>query len=297
MITVAIPSGEQKQVFMPMVYGNYFKTMGIPVVAGRDFSARDLVENAPPVVVVNESFARLAFPNESAVGKPCLVPNRSRQPCEIIGVVKDSRYANLRAEPPATAYSPFLQTPTGRGQMALHVRVAGDPNALLRRVREEVQSVDKDLPMFDIHTLAEEIDAALIQERLMATLSSSFSTLALLLAGVGLYGLLAFTVVQRTGELGIRMALGATRGNVLWMVLREALSLALIGVVIGVPAALAAARFATSQIAGLFFGLDATDPVPIAVAALILTLVAALAGYFPARRAAQVDPMVALRNE
>jgi len=131
----------------------------------------------------------------------------------------------------------------------------------------------------------------------MATLSSSLSTLALLLAGVGLYGLFAFAVVQRTGEMGIRMALGATRGDVLWMVLREALLLVVIGVAIGVPAALAAACFAASQITDLFFGLKATDPAPIAVAALILILVAALAGYFPASRATRVEPMVALRNE
>lgn len=297
MITVRTTSGEEKPVFMPMVYGNYFKTVGIPIVAGRDFSAGDLVENAPPVVVVNETFAHSVYPNESAIGKPCLTPNRPQLPCQIIGVVKDTRYANLKADPPPTAFSPFLQTPTGRGQMALHVRVAGDPNSSLRWIREEVQRVDKDLPTFEIHTLAQEIDAALVQERLMATLSSSFSSLALLLAGVGLYGLLAFTVLQRTGEVGIRMALGATRGDVLWMVLREALLLVSMGVAIGVPVALAAARFASSQVAGLFFGLNAMDPRPIAIAVVILTLVAALAGYVPARRASRVDPMVALRNE
>ena len=266
-------------------------------MAGRDFVEGDLGQNSPPVVVINETFARLAFPNESALGKPCLVPIRSRQPCQIIGVTKDSRYANLKAEPSPTAYSLFLHTPTGRGQMALHVRVAGKPDLFLRRVREEVQTVDHDLPMFEIHTLAEEVGAALIQDRLMATLSSLFSSLALVLAGVGLYGLLAFSVVQRTGEVGIRMALGANRGDVVWMVLREALLLVVIGVGIGVPLALAAARFATSQIAGLFFGLKATDPATIAAATLILALVATLAGYIPARRASRVDPMSALRNE
>jgi len=214
-----------------------------------------------------------------------------------VGVVKDTRYADLKSQPPATMYSLFLQTPTGRGQMALYARVAGDPELVVSRVRAEVQNVDKDLPLFELHTLTAEMDAALIQDRLMATLSSFFSTLALLLAGVGLYGLLAFAAAQRTGEVGIRIALGATRADVVWMVLREALLLVGIGLAIGVPAALAAARFATSQIAGLFFGLKATDPAPIVVATLILTLVATLAGYFPARRASRVDPMVALRNE
>jgi ABC-type antimicrobial peptide transport system permease subunit len=271
--------------------------MGIPMVAGRDFNAGDLTEHSPPVTVVNETFARLAYPNENPIGKPCLMRTRSPQPCQIAGVVKDSRYADLKSPALATIYSLFLQTQTGRGQMALYARVAGDPELVVSRVRAEVQNVDKDLPLFELHTLTEEMDAALIQDRLMATLSSFFSTLALLLAGVGLYGLLAFAAAQRTGEVGIRVARGATRADVAWMVLREALLLVAVGLAIGVPAALAAARFATSQVAGLFFGLKATDPAPIVFATLILTLVATLAGYFPARRASRVDPMVALRNE
>jgi ABC-type antimicrobial peptide transport system permease subunit len=151
--------------------------------------------------------------------------------------------------------------------------------------------------MFDIHTLAEEMDAALIQDRLIATLSSFFSVLALLLASVGLYGLLAFTVVQRTGEMGIRTALGAQRGAVVWMILKEALCLVLIGVAIGVPVSLGAARLVSSRISGLLFGLKATDPLTIAAATALLVMAAAIAGYLPARRASRVDPMVALRNE
>jgi hypothetical protein len=247
--------------------------------------------------VVNEVFARQSFPGENPVGKPCPVRTRSRSPCEIIGVVKDSRYANLRGDTPAIAYQPFLQTNTGRGQMALHVRVAGNSGLILPRIREEVQKVDRDLPMFEVRTLAEEMDTALIRERLIAMLSSFFSILALLLACVGLYGLLTFAVVQRTGEMGIRMALGASRGDVVWMVMREALALAVIGVAIGVPSALAVARLASSQIAGLLFGLKASDPLTMVAAAMLLALVAAIAGYLPARRASRVDPMVALRNE
>jgi predicted lysophospholipase L1 biosynthesis ABC-type transport system permease subunit len=246
---------------------------------------------------VNQAFARAVYPNENAVGKPCLVPTRARLPCRIIGVAADSRYADLKSEPISTAYSTFLQTPTGRGQMALYARVAGKPEAFLGRVREEVQQVDKDLPLFEVRTLADEVGAALVQERLMATLSGAFGALALLLAAVGLYGLLAFAVVQRTGEMGIRMALGATRANVLWMVLRQALLLVSIGVAAGVPAALAAARFATSRVAGLFFGLSAADPATITAAAAILGVVAFCAACIPARRASHVDPMTALRNE
>ncbi len=151
--------------------------------------------------------------------------------------------------------------------------------------------------MFEVNTLAAEMDAALVRERLIATLSSFFGVLALLLAGVGLYGLLAFGVVQRTGEMGVRMALGAQRWDVLWMVLREALSLVLIGVGLGLPAALAAARLAENQISGLLFGLTTGDPVTIAAATGLLAAVAGVAAYLPARRASRVDPMVALRNE
>jgi predicted permease len=293
------PTGEEIRVPSLMVYPNYFATLGIPIVAGRDFNGADLAENSPLVAVVNETFARRVFPGENVVGKHYVTRGRRGDSltCEIIGVVKDSRYANLRGETPPVIYQPFLQTNTGRGQMVLHARVSGNPGGLLPRIREEVQRVDKDLPMFEVNTLAAEMDAALVRERLIATLSSFFGVLALLLAGVGLYGLLAFGVVQRTGEMGVRMALGAQRWDVLWMVLREALSLVLIGVGLGLPATLAAARVAENQISGLLFGLTTGDPVTIAAATGLLAAVAGVAAYLPARRASRVDPMVALRNE
>jgi ABC-type antimicrobial peptide transport system permease subunit len=250
------------------------------------------------------------FPGENPVGKPCFTGRRPSardtngpryptppEPYQIIGVVKDSRYGNPRGEPQPIIYTTFLQTGTGRGQMVLHVRVTGDPGLLVPRIREEVLRVDPTLPVFEVRTLSQEMDAALIQERLIATLSSLFGVLALLLASVGLYGLLAFGVVQRTGEVGIRMALGAGRGDVIWMILREALVLVLLGVAIGVPAAFAVARLAGSRISGLLFGLTATDPITIVVATGLLGLVAAVAAYLPARRASRVDPMVALRSE
>lgn len=293
-LTITLPSGEEKRAYVPMVYPNYFATMGIAMTAGRDFNAGDLGANSPPVAVVNETFVRLVFQGQSAVGKQFQIAGRLR---EVIGVVKDSRYTNPRGDTPAMVYQPFLQTNTGRGQMALYVRVSGNSSLILPRIREAVQSVDKELPLFEVHTLAQEMDAVFIQERLIATLSSFFSILALLLACVGLYGVLAFAVVQRTGEMGIRMALGAGRGDVVWMVMREALLLVLIGIAIGVPAALAVARLASSQVSGLLFGLNATDPLTIATASALLASVAAIAGYLPARRASRVDPMVALRNE
>jgi ABC-type antimicrobial peptide transport system permease subunit len=181
--------------------------------------------------------------------------------------------------------------------MVLHVRVAGRGADAAQRIREQVSAVDPTMPMFDVHTLAEEMNAALVQQRLIAMLSSAFGALALALACVGLYGLLTFTVVQRRAEMGIRMALGARRGDVVRLIAGEAMRLVAIGVALGVPAAIAAGRLASSQISGLLFGLDATDSLTILLAAAVLASVAAVAAYLPARRAARVDPMLALRTE
>jgi putative ABC transport system permease protein len=292
-VPFALPSGEEKRALVPMVYPNFFGTMGIGLLAGRDFNEADLAPNSPLVAVVNETFARQAF-NGNAVGQRLRQRNDL---IEIVGVVRDSRYTNLRGETPPIVYQTFLQTRTGRGQMALYVRIGPEPGVVLPHVRAAVQEIDRDLPLFEVRTLAAEMDAVLIQERLIATLSAVFSTLALVLASVGLYGLLAFSVVERTGEMGIRMALGATRTGVVWTVMREGLLLVAAGVAIGVPAALGVARIASNQISGLLFGLRATDPATIAGAGVLLALVAAAAAYIPARRASMVDPMVALRNE
>lgn len=289
-------AGDNISIPSVMAYPNYFATMGMPIVAGRDFSPGDLEESGPFVMVVNQTFARQVFKGEDPVGKRISTRLTGRS-LEIIGVVKDSRYANLRGETPPVMYQPFLQTQTGRGQMVLYVRAAGNSGLILPRVREEVQKIDGSLPLFEIRTLAEEMNAALIRERLIASLSGFFGILAMLLASIGLYGLLAFSVVQRTGEIGIRMALGARPGAVMWMVTREALLLVLIGVLVGIPAALAMAHLASNQISGLLFGLSPTDPLTIAAATALLVWVAIVAGYLPARRASRVDPIMALRNE
>ena len=293
-VPFTLPSGAEQRALVPMIYPNFFETMGIGLVAGRDFNDSDLSPQSPLVVVVNETFARQAFGGASAVGQQLRQRNDM---IEIVGVVRDSRYTSVRDETPPTVYQTFLQTRTGRGQMALYVRTASSPAAVISQVRQAVQDIDRDLPLFAIHTLAEELGAVLIRDRLIATLSTVFSALALLLACVGLYGLLSFSVVQRSSEMGIRMALGANRADVVWTVMREALLLVAAGVIIGIPAALVLGRVASNRISGLLFGLQATDPVTIAAATLLLALIAAGAGYVPARRASRVDPMVALRNE
>jgi putative ABC transport system permease protein len=308
---VKTPAGEQVRVPLLMVYPQYFETIGIPFVSGRDFGARDLAERAPAVCIVNESFVRTFLPGEpNPVGKPCYTGRRARlaslpstpqnypnEPFLIAGVVRDSRYSNPRGETRPLIYMPFLQTSTGRGQMVLHVRVTGSTGDVLQRIRQDVAAVDATMPMFDVHTLEEEMNAALVQPRLIAMLSSSFGGLSLMLACVGLYGLLAFSLVQRKSEMGVRLALGARPADLVRLVVTEALVLVAIGLAIGLPAAVAAGRFAASQISGLLFGLEATDPLTIGAAAVVLVTVALLAAYLPARRASRVDPVMVLRSE
>jgi predicted permease len=304
-----LPSGQRERVPVLMVYPDYFATVGMTIVGGRDFGASDLGEDAPPVCIVNESFVRRFFGGENPLGRPCHVGRRARlqrstpaqlaqtEAFQIIGVVRDSRYTNPRGLTQPLIYMTFLQTSTGRGQMLLQLRVAGNPAPIVQRVREEVAAIDPAMPMFDVHTLEEEMNAALVQQRLIAMLSTLFGTLALVLACVGLYGLLSFTLVQRTGEMGLRMALGASRRDVVWLVVSDALLLVLMGIALGVPSAAAVARLAANQISGLLYGLDPVDPMVVTTAAFVLSFVAAIAAYLPAFRASRVDPMVVLRSE
>jgi ABC-type antimicrobial peptide transport system permease subunit len=212
---------------------------------------------------------------------------------EIIGVVKDVKYTSLRNEGRAMFYVPFHQASTSWGQMTLAVRTTGDPTSVAAAVRREARALDPAMPMFEVETLATQVAASLREERLVATLSSCFGFLALLLSCLGLYGIMSYTVARRTKEIGIRIALGADRHDVLWLVLRDALRLVLLGVALGIPAALAATRMISSQL----FGISAADPVTIGLATLALLAVAAVAGYLPARRATCIDPLVSLRSE
>jgi predicted permease len=238
--------------------------------------------------------ARRFFMNVSPLGRRFGIGDPSRNgEIEIIGVVKDAKYKSLREADRAMFYLPFNQAPTGRGQMTLIVRTAGDPTPLATAVQREARALDPVMPMFEVETLEAQISASLMEERLVATLSSIFGLLALFLSCLGLYGILSYTVARRTNEIGIRMALGAERHDVLWLVLRDALRLTLIGAALGIPAAFAAARLVSSQL----FGISATDPLTICLATLSLLAVALTAAYLPARRATRVDPLVALRYQ
>jgi predicted permease len=285
-----------------VVSDEYIQTIGLPLERGRFFNGADR-EGAPGVAVVNEVMARRFWPGEEAIGKQFqfLTPPRL---VEIVGVVRDGRFRGYRDTvrpcfyiPLAQTYGvdPFLHFLVNR--MNLEVRTTGDPARLAAGIRGEIRALDhaldEDMPAREAQTLESYRDAGLGQERLSAALLSGLGMLAALIAAIGLYGVLAFAVAQRTREIGIRMALGATAGQVLRGVLRDALGLIGAGIAIGFVAALLLARLVSS----LLYGVSSTDPATYAGVAGILIVVGALAAFLPARRASRVDPMVALRYE
>ncbi len=278
---------------------DYFRTMGQTLLLGREFTPRD-AEGAPLVAVVNETFARYYFGSESPIGRRFgwRVLNDPGA-IEIVGVVKDSLHGTMREgttednQVRRFAYTP-LQQGTELTGMTVYVRSTPDGSAgLIDRLRDAVRRRDASLPLYNVTTMERTIDEAVFTERMLAVLSAAFGLLATLLAAVGLYGLMSYTVARRTREIGIRIALGAERGSVVWLVLREVALLTGIGILIGVPAALGSSRLVASQL----FGLSPADPLTLLAAATTLTLVGALAGYLPARRAAGVEPVRALRYE
>ncbi len=279
----------------------FFETLGIGLLEGREFSATD-AETAPKVAVINESAARKFFPNENPLGRFLGADGpeiNSVQPqpggdIQIVGVVRDSKHHLRRREWDAVVYLPYTQAPPEwLGQIKLFVRTAGSPLSLIPTVRQEVYTIEQDLPLVGVQTQTEEMRGLLRAERSLATLLSFFGTLALVLAAVGLFGTMSYAVSRRTKELGIRMALGADRRDVLWLVMREALWQVLLGVTLGIPLALASTRLISSML----FGVQATDPLTLALVVLVMLAVAGVASYVPARRATKVDPMVALRYE
>lgn len=281
--------GEEMATLVNMVEPKFFATMGLSLLQGRDFTPHD-DERAARVAIINEALARRYFGNQSPLGRKITLEDYKN--LEIVGVMRDAKYRNLREEIPLTVYLPLQQTSQVPSR-TLCVRTEGDPKALLPALRRVVQALDKDLPVFDVQTFTEQVNRSLNQERLVAALSGFFGVLALLLACIGLYGVMAYSIARRTRELGIRLALGAQPGQVFQLVMRETLWLVLAGVVIGLGAALATTRF----VASLLYGLTPNDPFTLSLAVLVLLAVAVLAGYRPARRAARIDPLVALRCE
>jgi len=272
------------------------------LLAGRDFNRLDN-ESAPHVAVINESMARAYFGNQYPVGKHFGAAMMGREApfmdTEIIGIVHDARgYNSPRETDSRMLYFPYrqdmaLNTHPRLASMCLALRTAGDPAAMKAPIRKELLSIDSGLPIAGMESVDEQLDDAVAQERLMATLAGFFGALAVLLACLGLYGVVSYTVNRRTAEIGIRLALGATRTTVMATVLRESMLLILIGVVIGFPATLAATRLVSTML----FGVGAADPLTVAAAISMMILVGGVAALLPARRASKVEPMVALRYE
>ncbi len=294
---------DHAQPYMNQISPNYFATLGVPIVAGRDFTPNDNREikhspNAfgwvPSTVMINQKFAKKFFPGRNPIGLHLGFGTDLGTPTdmEVIGVVKDIKYTNLRDEIPPQAYLPYLGS-RYIGGMTLYARTVADPNQLMSAIRSKVRDLDSNLPIYAMRTTEVQINNSLSTERMIASLSAVFGFLATLLAVIGLYGVMAYTVAQRTREVGIRIALGAARGNVIWLVMREVLLLVAIGVIAGVTASLALTRVVQSQL----FGLTPHDPLTLGLATAVLALVACAAGYIPAFRASRLDPMAALRYE
>jgi predicted permease len=268
----------------------FFETMGIPLAAGRDFSARDGL-GAPRVAIINSTMARYFFGNANPLGRRIGLGHE--QPgIEIVGVVGDTKISDLREKPRRAFYLPYMQDKEVGG-LHVYVRTAADPGAMAAVLRREVRNLDSGIPVIGLRSMRVQIDRLLLLERIVAGLSLAFGLLATLLAAVGLYGVMAYTVVRRTREIGIRVALGATRNTVLGLVLREAGQLAAIGIAIALPASYALSRLMRS----LLYGLAPADPATLIAATLITAAVVLAASGIPARRATRIDPLTALRYE
>jgi predicted permease len=267
---------------------SFFEVMEIPFLQGRGFTRRD-ADPAPKVVVINEAAAKKYFPNENALGQRFGSSLEDAGQLEIVGIVRDAKYNSVRDPAPPTMYVPYLQS---RAVAAvIEVRTAGAPAALTGAVREAVKQVDPNLPMVDVSTQLEQVERRFAQEKLFAGTYALFGVLALVVAAIGLFGLMSYSVARRTNEIGIRMALGAQRRDVMRLVLTESMALVAVGVIVGAGLAAWASRF----VATMLFGVPAIDTLTLATAVGVMVGVAALAGFLPARRASRVDPMVALR--
>src|SRR5262249_36957107 len=270
----------------------YFKTLKIPILSGRAFTNQD-VNGAPKVAIVNQKVVNRYFGGKDPVGRHIGfgIDPGTKLDITIVGVAGDTRYESMRDQIPYEIYVPLAQS--GSNGATAYIRTHGDPTHTFNTVRSAIQNVDAGVPIFDLRTLDHTLEISMLSERLLATLSSVFGSLATLLAALGLYGVMAFMVARRTREIGIRMALGAAQTSILWMVLRETMMLAALGASIGLAGAWAVTRLIQTQL----FGVQPTDLLTMAIASLGIAAVTIVAGYIPARRATTVDPMRALRWE
>jgi len=286
-----IDQNMQQAEFFNQVGNNFFATLGLPIVAGRPFNAQDTA-TSPKVGIINQSLARKRFPNVNPVGKEFKTGDDSAGWVRIVGICADNRYASLRDDPPAQFLMPYRQQPEAGG-LTYELRTSLDPAALAPALRATVRKIDPDLPIVDIRTEQEQIDSSMQNERVFASLSAGFGVLALALACVGIYGIMAYTVANRRNEIGIRLALGAQPGQVQRMILGESTWLAGVGIVVGVGAALLLTRLVKSML----YGIQPNDLPTVATGASILLVIALASSWIPARRAAGVQPMEALRHE
>jgi predicted permease len=285
--------GEDPGVAWNLVSPQFFDAVGMKLIAGRNLSERDN-ENAPDVAIINESMALHYFGRSDPVGKTFGMRGGAEgSEIEIVGVVRDAKYNTPRERSMSMIYIPYRQDLFHLYDMCVAVRTVGNLPGLTARIRDEFRAIDPALPILSIDSMEQDVDKTLVQERMIAFLSAFFGALALVLACIGLFGVMSYTATRRTGEIGVRLALGATRANVLGMVLKESLLLVALGIALGVPATLVA----THGVESLLFGIRASDPVTICGAAVLMIAVGIAAAYIPARRASCVDPLVALRHE
>ena len=294
--TVGAPSRRETRYLQ--VGPNFLTTMQVPILAGRDIDERDRI-NSQKVVVISEEFARVNFPGRNPLGQHLILWNDEKErkvarDMEIIGVAKNARYGDLKRETLPVVYITYNQGFPQPDQMMYALRTAGDPLGFVNSIRDVVHRADGRLPVTNARTQVGEIESAMHGEKLLAELCSALAVLALMIACVGLYGTISYTVARRTGEIGIRMALGAQRGPIVWMVLRQVIVMAAVGLAISVPLALGTSKFVGS----LLFGMKPNDPAALAVAVMVLAAGCDPGGKLvPARRAARIDPMSALRHE
>src|SRR5262249_6453295 len=264
-----------------------------PLISGREFNLSDNA-NGPKVAIVNETFIQKFYEGREALGSRIAfgAGDKIKPNIQIVGIVKDSKHSSVRVQPFPFVYIPYSQDPT-LGNITFYLRTPGDSAAIAPAVRSEVQKMDANLPVYGLKTLETQLAESLFNDRFLTFLSTCFGLLAALLAAIGLYGVMAYSVTRRTREIGIRMALGASRGSVSWMIVREVVILTGVGLMIVLPAAYGSALFAQS----VLYGVTARDPLVYAFAAVLLSASILLGGFLPARKASRTEPMIALRYE